>query len=282
MSDEIMNDDQSPFTGYAIELENREEIANTATPFTITYGDYQAPDEIDPRKMVRHDDQGNMGSCGGHANSNCGEYLWLIAEGDKQFSDAKQFSRLYAYLEAQRIDRLLGRDAGSTISGGLKVAYAGYLEEKFLRYSTPYPANARSVVTEEMRDKATAFKVRSHAWLKSYDAIFNYLASGQGSIFVGTVWNNSFYASNGVLESVSLRNGGGHAYAFLGYSKRKDSVGRNYLWRKNSHSNDNWTEVSPRVIDQLAGHNFTAIVGMSDLETPKPRPVDFTKQSVLG
>jgi hypothetical protein len=119
--------------------------------------------------------------------------------------------------------------------------------------------------------------------LKSYADIFNYLASGQGAVYPGTAWNNSFYASNGVLERVSFTaRDGGHAYAFLGYSQRKDSQGRNYIWRKNSHSNDNWTEVSPYVIDQLCGHQYSAIVGMSDLQTPKPRTVDFTKESVLG
>lgn len=271
------------FTGYAIERENRAELQATAITIPFVVGDYQAPVEIDPRKLVRHDDQGNMGSCGGHGNSNVGEYLWAIVDRLTQFDNDHQISRLYCYLEAQRYDGLLGADNGSTISSGLKVARAGYLLEKFLPYRTPYPRNARSLVTDEMRQSATTLKVKSHAWLDSYEKIFNYLASGQGGVYPGTNWNNSFYASNGVLERVSFSFGdGGHAYAFLGYSQRKDRSGRNYIWRKNSHSNDNWTEVSPYVIDQLCGHQNSSIVGMSDLETPKPRVVDFTKESILG
>lgn len=270
------------FTGYPIELERRGELQNTAQPFTISYRDFTPPDEIDPRKWVRHDRQGNMGSCQGHALTNAAEYLRALATEEPQEDNSEQFSRLFAYLETQRIDGLLGRDAGSTIAGGLRVAREiGFCPEELLPYRTPYPSNARRLVTDQMRDAAGLVKVRSHAWLKSYDDIFRYLASGSGAVETGTIWNNSFYDASGVLESVSVRSGGGHAYVYLGYSRRKDRQGRNYLWRLNSH-NDDWTEIAPRVIDQLASHRFTATIGMSDLSTPKPRPVDFRKESLLG
>ena len=270
------------FTGYPLELERRDELRDSATPFRVLYGDFTAPEEIDPRKWVRHDRQGNMGSCQGHGNTNVGEYLRGIAEGKPATTNAEQFSRLMAYLEAQRFDGLLGADRGSTIAGGLKYAtQVGFAPESVLPYATPYPTNAKRLVTDDMRAAASEFKVRSHAWLTSYDAIFRYLASGVGGVETGTVWNKTFYPVNGVVESVSTRNGGGHAYAYLGYSKRKDRHGRNYIWRLNSHD-DSWAEISPAVIDQLSKHRFTATIGMSDLATPAPRPVDFTKESVLG
>ena len=270
------------FTGYRLDLERYGEIRDTAQPFLLTDGDFRAPDEIDPRGKVRHDRQGNMGSCQGFALSNCGEYLRLIAERDTAFSTDKQFSQLFAYLETQRFDGLLGRDSGSTISGGLKVAkQIGFCPEDLLHYRTPYPRNARSLVTTGMREAASPFRVQSHAWLESYEDIFRYLASGVGAVHTGTIWNNSFYASSGVLERVNTAGGGGHATAWLGYSTRKDSQGRNYIWRLNSH-NDDWTELSPSVVDQLCRHRWTAIVGVSDLSTPRPREVDFTKESVLG
>ena len=247
-------------TGYRIDLERRDEIKSSSIEIPFMFGDYAAPEEIDPRKVVRHDDQKSMCSCGGHGNSNCGEYLWALVDGLKAYDDAHQISRLYCYLEAQRFDGLLGRDDGSTISSGLKVAYAGYLLERELPYSLPYPRNAKSVVTDAMREKAKTLQVKSHAWLKSYKEIFNYLASGQGAVYPGTPWNDSFYGSGGVLERVSFsRFDEGHAYAFLGYSKRKDKSGRNYIWRKNSHSNDNWTEVSPYVIDQPVSYTHLTL-----------------------
>jgi len=270
------------FTGYNPELERVDEIRQSAVAFTITYGDYQAPDEIDPRGKIRHDKQFNMGSCAAFSLTNGGEYIGTALHGWATFTDVFQFSQLFAYLETQRIDGLLGRDVGSTIAGGLRVAREiGFLPLADLPYRTPYPANARSLITDAMRAKASALKIGSHSWLKSYDDIFNYLGSGAGCCHTGTVWNDSFYASNGVLERISLSNGGGHATCWAGYSKRKDSRGRNYIWRINSH-NDSWTEIAPSVIDALCSHRYTSIVGISDLSIPKPRKIDFSKTSILG
>jgi hypothetical protein len=258
------------FTGYDPTIEKRDEIRATSTELGFRVGDYEAPEEIDPRPLMRHDKQGNMGSCQGFSLANACEYVWALAQGG--FSAERQLSSLFAYLETQRLDGLIGRDVGSTISGGLKAAATiGMLPESDLPYRTPYPSNARTIVTDAMRAKAGQFKIRSHTWLESYDAIFQYLASGVGAVHTGTLWNDSFYARSGVLESISLRSGGGHATAWLGYSKRKDSKGRNYIWRLNSH-NDSWTEIAPSVIDQLCRHEYTTIVGVSDLSTPVPKP----------
>lgn len=258
-------------TGWDPERENFDAIANSSTRFEITYGDFQAPEEIDPRKAVRHDKQLDMGSCQGFSLTNSGEYLWNIAVGHTEYSNERQFSQLFAYLETQRVDGLLGSDTGSTIEGGIRIAKEiGFLKSQELPYKTPYPRNARSVVTSEMRQKAGAFKIRSHTVIRSYDECFRYLASGVGALHTGTVWNNSFYGRNGVVEKISLANGGGHATAWLGYSKRKDSKGRNYLWRLNSH-NDSYIELAPSVVDELCRHRWTVIVGVSDMETPEPR-----------
>jgi hypothetical protein len=268
------------FTGYPIELENRDALQSSSTQLTFSARDYQAPAEIDPRPLMRHDKQGNMGSCQGFSLANCGEYLEALAEGRL----GQQFSSLFAYLESQRMNpQLFGVDRGSTIEGGLKVAKEiGFLPEEDLPYRTPYPSNARSLVTDAMRAKAAPRKIRSHTWLDSYEAIFNYLASGAGAVHTGTSWNDSFYSQNGVLESIRFgRADGGHATAWLGYSKRKDSKGRNYIWRLNSH-NDSWTEMSPAVVDQLARHSNSSIVGISDLSQPGPRIVSWMQSRPLG
>jgi hypothetical protein len=271
----------SEFTGYPIELEDRDAIRDSATVFAVKSTDYAAPDEIDPRALMRHDKQGNMGSCQGFSLANCGEYLWALTH--DAVSDERQFSSLFAYLESQRFNKLLGRDEGSTITAGLKVATEiGFLSEKDLPYRTPYPSNARTLVSDFMRQEAAKFKIRSHSWLTSYQQIFDYLASGAGAVHTGTSWNQSFYASSGVLERISFgMRDGGHATAWLGYSKRKDSQGRNYIWRLNSH-NDSWTEMAPSVIDQLCRHQYTSIVGISDLSTPGPRDVVWSKERPFG
>jgi hypothetical protein len=268
------------FTGYDPSIENRDSIKASSVSVEFTMRDFEVPEEIDPRKLMRHDKQLNMSSCQGFSLTNSGEYLWALHAG--LVSNDRQFSPLFAYLESQRLDGLLGRDAGSTISGGVKIAKdVGFLRASELGYSTPYPSNARSLITDAMRTKAAEFKIRSHTWLESYDAIFQYLASGSGAVHTGTLWNDSFYSQSGVLESVSLRSGGGHATAWLGYSKRKDTRGRNYLWRLNSHQ-DSWTEIAPSVIDALCKHQHTSIVGISDLTTPGPRKVKWLESRPLG
>ncbi|NBW16889.1 MAG: hypothetical protein EBR82_53820, partial [Caulobacteraceae bacterium] len=157
------------FTGYRIDLEDRSALEANATPFLVASSDYLAPPEIDPRGKVRHDRQGSMGSCQGFSLANSCEYLLLLAMRLKEYSGEYQFSSLYAYLESQRFDGLLGRDVGSTIGAGLKVAKdVGMLPEKALPYRTPYPSNARSMITDAMRSQASTFKIRSFSWLKSY------------------------------------------------------------------------------------------------------------------
>jgi hypothetical protein len=271
------------FSGYDPTIENRDEIRATSIELGFRVGDYEAPEEIDFRKLIRHDDQGRMNSCGAFGNTNCGEGLWALSHG--AISEERQFSPTFSYIETQRRDGngLFGVDRGSTVSGGLWVSTnTGYLPYKHLPYRTPYPSNAKTLITDEMRTLASPFKIRSHTWLESYDAIKNYMAAGVGLCFVGTLWNQSFYSQNKVLESVNLRSGGGHAYCFAGYSKRKDSKGQNYIWRLNSHGNDSWTEISPEVIDQLCRHEYTSIVGVSDLSTPGPRAVSWMQARPLG
>lgn len=272
------------FTGYAISHERIDEIAAHAIELGFTVRDYSPPAELIPDLVIRHDKQGNMGSCGGFGNTTIGEYALARQQRIESWKDSLQFSPLFAYLEAQRFDGLIGSDKGCTISACVRVAKEiGYLPESALAYRTPYPRNARSIVTDEMRALAAPNRIQSHTVIRDYDGLFNYLASRAGGVLAGTGWNNSFYAPRGgALERVSLGYmDGGHAYGFVGYIRRQDARGRNYLLRVNSHE-DFLTPVAPAVIDQLFSSRQTVMVGLSDMTTPRPRNVNFAKESVLG
>jgi hypothetical protein len=110
------------FTGYDPTIENRDEIRATSTELGFRVGDYEAPEEIDFRKLIRHDDQSRMNSCGAFGNTNCGEGLWALSHG--AISEERQFSPTFTYIETQRRDGngLFGVDRGSTVSGGLWVS----------------------------------------------------------------------------------------------------------------------------------------------------------------
>lgn len=98
-------------------------------------------------------------------------------------------------------------------------------------------------------------------------------------------WGNGLSSCTGVMERY-VSGGGGHAVCFLGYSARRDSQGRAYLWLANSWSEDwgarGWAEVAPRAVEQMLASSRTTAVGMSDLTTPTVRRVDWQKASVYA
>ena len=118
--------------GWLQHKEDRAHLKLTATPFSIS-GTFTAPDAIDPRSWMTIEDQGQMGSCSGNAMTSCLELLnWFDTGGD-----VVQLSRMFSYLAAQKMDGLLGRDTGATISGAVKAAktFGTCLESTF-----PYPS----------------------------------------------------------------------------------------------------------------------------------------------
>jgi len=90
-------------TGYDPAIERVDEIRESAVKFDISYGDYKALEEIDPRGKIRHDQQGSMGSCAGFSLTNNGEYIGTMLQGWSDYKADFQFSQLFAYLETQRI-----------------------------------------------------------------------------------------------------------------------------------------------------------------------------------
>lgn len=265
------------FTGYLIEKEDREWLRSYATPMRLMADiDFAAPEEIDPRPWHRIENQGSMGSCQGHALSSVCEYAFRIATGK-----TTQFSPLFGYYATQKIDGLLGRDVGSTIAGGVKCAMQyGCCPLEVMPY--PSPVRYTGQIPQEAWPAAEPFKIRSHAVCNNYADVFNYLASGQGGVEIGISWGSGMQGA--VIERFSP-GGGGHAVCFLGYSRRKDSQGRNYLWKANSWGRDwgnqGWAEVAPMAVDQMGAHQYTVMIGMSDLSVPRPRNVNWLENPVL-
>ncbi len=312
------SDDETgdPFTGYRIDQEARDELRATSTPLPVRFNTtYRAPAEMDPRPWHRIEDQGQMGSCQGHALSSVCElaakinFAELVAQSrctDRQKSsrcvdkirrlgdmfeqafrrkdDSQiQFSPLFAYYASQKRDGILGQDIGSTLAGGLAAAKEdGSCPEDVMPYRLPYTGR----FTEGAYDAAKDFKIRRHTVCESYDDVFQFLASGQGGVEIGIRWGDGMTPRGGVIEQFAP-GGGGHAVCFLGYSKRKDRQGRNYLWMANSWSrqwgNDGWAEVSPAAVEQMARHQDTVMIGLSDMAVARPRDVSWIgKDSVFA
>lgn len=259
--------------GYRIDLEDRDALKAGAIDFQLAVKGFAAPEEIDPRKWHRIENQSSMGSCQGHALSSVCEMAYHIATGE-----VTQFSPLFSYYATQKLDGITG-DNGSTISGGAKCAKQyGQCPLAVMPY--PNPARYTGTIPAEAFAAAEPFKIRSHSMCKNYADVFAYLASGQGGVEIGISWNASMTPnSEGLVEQFRGGGGGGHAVCFLGYSKRVDSKGRKYLWLANSWSEtwdgDGWAEVSPTAVDQMGKDQYTVMIGLSDMTAPKVRPISW-------
>lgn len=234
-----------------------------------------APEEIDHRGWLRTENQGNMGSCTGHAAADCAEVCNWIATGGQVI----QVSRMFCYLMGQAESGLLGRDQGASISGSVSSLNknGAPLEDRF-----PYPQRYTTNIPGPAKDEAKQHLLRSVTPIHSYEAAFSFLANGIGAIEIGIDWTAGLASSNGVIELNNIGGGvyGGHALAISGYSKRRDRQGRQYQWLHNSHGNgwgnDGWAEVAPDVIQHWI-NTGAEFIGVSDMEGYERRYIDTSK-----
>lgn len=272
--------ESNEFYGYVPEFEDQEYLDSLEDFSKYSHacmGEY--PEEIDPRKWHRIENQKSIGSCQGHAQTSVAEKAFFNKTGR-----LIQFSPIFAYYATQEIDGLKGSDRGSTISGGVKCAKTVGL---CLLDEAPYPnpPRYRWNISQHQRDVASQYKIKSSLVMKSYEDIYNYLGSGQGGVEIGVVWNNTMTPDkNGCINDCNVRSGGGHALAFLGYTSGQDldPDGNRYLWMANSWDVrwglEGWAKVAKRVVEkQLATFQGRGqFIGMSDMETPEYRKVDYS------
>jgi len=224
--------------------------------------------KVDPRAVMKIENQGSVGSCQGHALSSCVELCYYIATGDL----TRQLSRAFGYYETQRIDGING-DRGSTISGGIKLATTlGIPREELWKYSGRYE-NRRPSNWNEIVEDAKLHQVGQSYRMESYDGVRTFLGSGQGGISIGISWSGE--VDRPVVNSFSGAGGGGHAIALLGLSERLDQSGRPFVFMLNSWGanwgNGGWAEWAPNAVEQMLRHRYTACFGLSDMPNVKPR-----------
>ncbi len=231
--------------------------------------------KVDPRKVMKIENQGSVGSCQGHALSSCVELCYYIATNDL----TRQLSRAMGYYETQRIDGITS-DRGSTISGGIKLATTkGICREELWKYSGRYDARRPSNWAEIEAD-AAQHKIGQSYRMTTYDGVRTFLGSGQGGISIGISWSGEVDRS--IVNSFSGAGGGGHAIALLGLSERLDSSGRPFVFMLNSWGanwgNGGWAEWAPNAVEQMLRHRYTACFGLSDMPNVKPR--EFTLEDM--
>jgi len=230
---------------------------------------------LDPRKVLRCENQGPVGSCRGHSGSTGAEWIRVLATREVGI----ELSPAWLYYETQRIDGIRG-DRGSTIMGGVKLLQDRGIPLLSLwpykpRYDNTRPANWQAIEAD-----AAKHKIATAKRMTAYDGVRAWLGSGQGYVDCGIPWSSAY--ARPVVESFGGGNGG-HAIALIALSERKDSQGRPYVWMFNSHGErsgvNGWSEWSPRFVEDAIKARSGVFVGLSDMPAVKPRSVDWLKDS---
>jgi hypothetical protein len=268
VSDIAIGADGYPRNGWRIDCENFDALAEIGDEYRdwqdAVAGLYAAPPELN-RRWLRTEHQGQQGACQGECSGEVGEVCFSIANQGK----VTQFSPQWHYIESQRFDGLIGKDQGSTLFGGAKVLQQlGCCPEPVWPYTGKYhiesPKGRRACL-----DAAAPYKVKTVVRLKSYQQIFDWLAGGLGSVWIGR----------------RMGWGGGHATHLAGYTAKKDAKGRNFIDEHNSWGttwgDKGWAVRSPAEVDSWFTDKYTVVLGASDMTTLNVRPVDFSKESVF-
>lgn len=276
------------FTGYPIELENREALREMSAPGVFhAMNDDDLPKKVDFRDVLVIENQGSMGSCQGHALSTCTEGCYYIASGGNK----QTLSRLFAYLGSQKLDGIMG-DRGSTLHGGAKLSTEyGLCLESVLPYPNPvrYPSGGHRSIPEEAWENALNFKVKTTKFITEEPEVHQWLGSGAGLVNIGIAWGAGMNPDSKGLIRRFRAGGGGHAVAIAGYLPCDEvdcdtPEGYVYIldnsWGRGYGINGR-AYVFPQAVREMLGHRFTTFVGLSDMVDVKPRNVDFRKNSVI-
>lgn len=265
-------------TGWARESEDVDYLRRQGLPFAPARR-FAAPVEFDTRSVIAVENQGNTSSCVGHGTSSAMEACAWIAAGATGDAPPDQFSRWFAYRVAQQQTGITG-DNGATISGAAEaMKRVGCCHES----TFPFPGRYVKPIPQAAVAEAGQFKIATHTSLESYQAVFDFMSGGFGGVIIGITWTGRLANSTGVIELNDIRgNGGGHCVLLWGWSKRRDTQGRNYVWLHNSHGktwgNGGRAEVAPDVIEAWGRSRNNEMIGLSDLSGfDHPRTIDFSR-----
>lgn len=269
------------FTGYDPRKENRASLSAQCIKFDIMslmcVGDI--PDTRGIKDLMRRDDQHQMNSCAGFGLTNTAEVCHY-----NQTRVWRQFNPLWSYRRGQEVSNIRG-DNGATIDGVVAAAKkVGCLPEDIDndgKAEYPYKVEYSFQFPRECYDIAANWTIGYSIELKGFDAILRFLQSGQGAVEVGGPWGNWKPDSKGIARKF-VGGGGGHARAYIDWLTINGEV---FLVEANSHyktyGDNGFAYHSKSFVDSQANDRWTVTIGCSDLKTPEPRKVDWSKELVF-
>jgi hypothetical protein len=212
----------------------------------------------DPLGVVSILNQGQQGSCQGHALAMVFSICFFLATGRKQ-----AFSRAAGYYLSQRKDGIRG-DQGSTLNGGQWVATQHGM---CLESDWPYPSRYDPT---EPANVPYLYKLKMTRPMRTVREVTDWIDSGL-PVQTGFAWNDS--CSREVVNNWRP-GGGGHSTCF--WQRAKSGNVRNINSWGSSWNGDGvheWTEGS---IAAALAHQWTTLVGYA------PDEMSFPEQQPIG
>ena len=243
------------------------------------------PTSLGTAAWLQIEDQAQVGSCQGHAQTSCIEIAAYHVTGK-----IRQYNRMFAYLASQKEDGING-DNGSTMTGGAKSATVNGLPlESSWPYSGRYPSGGWRSIPAKLWTEAKGTLLVGYRMLESYAEVLQWLANGVGGVAIGIDWNDSCTPdSQGRIQKYSRgeRFRGGHALALCDWNKNfLDPQGRPYIDMFNSWGKS-WgfqgrAFVLPAIVDYWCKNCEVVGYGLVQGDEIKPKVFDWNKQSFFS
>jgi len=276
-----MSDYQYTGLGYRVDLENREELYNSAQPrSTVFCGDVD-PKKMGPsmksQKILRRENQARMNSCAGNSITTLAEWgLYLQSFGQIN----EQLSRQFGYVNGQKYAGI-GGDNGCTLYGCLQGGQRdGFPRETF----APYTGQYYTRFSQEAYKDAANYKVGAYIPIHDVDDIYEWLAKRMGGAYFGMAWAGQFRnpLPGGLVDEFwDGDSQGNHAVCVPDWCDAEDtphyldSEGYPRLKLHNSHGtqygDDGMSYWSRRAMQQALKARDTVAYFITTMEFAKPR-----------
>jgi len=245
--------------GYAIEEENMEVLyeqgKNTELMLKLFADQYPTQNPYaDPLPVTPVKDQDGVGACQGFSLSNVLMICYYLKTGR-----LINLSAMCCYILSQREDRLIGRDVGSTLSGGMRAAAKGVCEDAEWPFRDRYDPTIPNV---NLPFKFTGSKPTNDPEL--IDAAIDAGLPVQ----TGMSWNKELEQE--IVTSYTGRGAsGGHATYLFGRKEGSGNIIHHNSWgRWNQDGKSEWTRQAMKQIVTFRQNTF--VIYSPELQYPPP------------
>lgn len=277
-----MSDELEPYLGLVPETKEqwRAAIAGSLSLHGLVC-DYGSETRLPavPSWMKRENQQ-QMNSCAGNAGTTCVEKNLYAATGK-----SIQLSRWFAYIEGCRACGLFPGDNGCQLSGIVQAfRQKGCPTEDLVPYPGRYDTRKANFSREVYEEAAKCQVVRTVNLDGGYSDWRKILGQNVGAVLLGVNWPLRTTTKNGHKYAARYQPAGrgGHAIAALFLADSTDSDGNPDVWIMNSHLGDEIYLVSATFIREVQQADPFGNIGITDLNVPVARTVNWSEREVMG